>query len=85
VKAAARRARLTEYSTEFIEPELTWAQQLVLSLKTRAARALFAASPDQRALAQLAGRLDPVTREAARLARFSVPNRMYAYCFCELR
>jgi len=85
VKAAARRARLTEYSTEFIEPELTWAQQLVLSLKTRAARALFAASPDQVALAQLAGRLDPVTREAARLARFSVPNRMYAYCFCEVR
>jgi protease IV len=85
VKAAARRARLTEYSTEFIEPELTWTQQLVLAFKTRAVRGLLAASPDQAALAQLASRLDPVTREAARLARFSVPNRVYAYCFCEVR
>ena len=85
VKAAARRAKLTEYSTEFIEPELTWTQQLVLAFRTRAVRALLAASPDQAALAQLASRLDPVTREAARLARFSVPNRVYAYCFCEVR
>jgi protease IV len=85
VKAAARRAKLTEYSTEFIEPELTWTQQLVLAFKTRAVRALLAASPDHAALAQLASRLDPVTREAARLARFSVPNRVYAYCFCEVR
>jgi protease-4 len=85
VKAAARRARLTEYSTEFIEPELTWTQELLLALKTRAVRALFSASPDQAALAQLASRLDPVAREAARLSRFSVPNRVYAYCFCEVR
>ena len=85
VKAAARRAKLTEYSTEFIEPELTWTQELVLAFKTRAVSALLAASPDRAALAQLASRLDPVTREAARLARFSVPNRLYAYCFCETR
>jgi len=26
-----------------------------------------------------------VTREAQRLARFTVPNRLYAYCFCEVR
>jgi hypothetical protein len=26
-----------------------------------------------------------VTREAERLARFSAPNRLYAYCFCEVR
>jgi hypothetical protein len=57
----------------------------VLAFKTRAVRALLAASPDHAALAQLASRLDPVTREAARLARFSVPNRVYAYCFCEVR
>jgi len=34
---------------------------------------------------QLAQQLDPVTREAQRLARFTVPNRLYAYCFCEVR
>jgi protease-4 len=85
VKAAARRAKLSSYSTEFLEPELTWAQQLVMQLRSRLARALWQADPGERALVQLAQRLDPVTREAARLAQFSVPNRLYAYCFCEVR
>ncbi|MGO9803823.1 MAG: signal peptide peptidase SppA [Steroidobacteraceae bacterium] len=85
VKAAAHRAKLTDYAPEFIEPELTWTQQLALALKTRLVRAVFAASPDQRALAQLGARLDPLAREVAELSRFSVPNRVYAYCFCEVR
>jgi len=85
LKAAAQRARLSTYAPEFIEPELTWAEQLLLAFKARAVRALFSVGSDQAALAQLASRLDPVTREAARLSRFSVPNRVYAYCFCEVR
>jgi protease-4 len=85
VKAAARRAKLSSYSTEFLEPELTWAQQLAMQLRSKLARVLWQADPGERALAQLAQRLDPVTREAARLAQFSVPNRLYAYCFCEVR
>jgi protease IV len=85
VKAAARRARLTDYAPVFIEPQLTLAQQLVLALKTRLARALFGASAPPLALERLAARLDPLTREAVRLSRFTAPNRLYAYCFCELR
>jgi protease-4 len=86
LKAAARRAKLTDYAAEFIEPELTWAQQLALSLRSSLARLLLqAASPGELALARLAGRLDPVTREAQSLSRFSTPNRLYAHCFCELR
>ena len=85
VAAAARRAKLTDYSTEFIEPELTWAQALVLQLKSRLIRSFVHASPEEAALARLAQRLDPVTREVARLSRFSSPNRLYAYCFCEVR
>jgi protease-4 len=88
VQAAARRAKLTRYAPEFIEPELTWAQQLVLALRTRAAGMLGAAAAgDSRgaALAALAQRLDPLTREVGRLARLNVPNRLYAYCFCEVR
>ena len=84
VKAAARHAKLTEYAAEFIEPELTWAQQLAMQMRTSLARALLHISPDERALAELAERFDPVTREAQRLARLSVPNRLYAYCFCEV-
>jgi protease IV len=85
VKAAAHRAKLTEYATEFIEPELSWAQQLALQLRSRVARMLFHASRDEVALSELAQRFDPVTQEVARLSRFSVPDRLYAYCFCEVR
>jgi protease-4 len=85
VKAAARRAKLSDYAAEFIEPELTWAQQLALQLKSRLGSLLMRASPGELALAQLAQRFDPVTREAQRLARFSAPGRLYAYCFCEVR
>jgi len=81
-KAAARRAKLTDYQLEFIEPELSWAQELVLQMKTRIVRAVASADTRSHALAQVAARLDPLTREVERLSRFSEPNRVYAYCFC---
>jgi protease-4 len=82
VKSAARRAKLTDYDIEFIEPELSWAQELVLNAKMDGARTLlkvFGPERDTAALAQLAS---PLSREVARLKRFSVRNRLYAYCFC---
>ena len=84
-KAAARRAKVSDYALEFIEPELTWAQALAMQLRSSVAGLLLRASPGESALAQLAERLDPVSREAQRLARFTVPNHLYAYCFCEVR
>jgi protease-4 len=88
VKAAARRANLTSYATQILEPELTWAEALALQLKSHAAIAMLPLTAGDRSLAQIAGiaqRFDPLTREVARLSRFSVPNRLYAYCFCEVR
>lgn len=87
VAAAARRAKLTRYAPEFIQPGLTLAQQLALALQTRAAGLLGGATADsgEVALASLAQRLDPVAREVARLAHLNVPNRLYAYCFCDVR
>ncbi|HYB33973.1 MAG TPA: signal peptide peptidase SppA [Steroidobacteraceae bacterium] len=84
VKAAARRAKVTDYATEFIEPELTWAQQLALTLRSDLARALLRTGPGEQALTELVQRFDPVMREVQRLSRFG-PDRLYAYCFCELR
>ncbi len=84
VKAAARRSKLTDYDTEFIEPELSWAQQLVLNARMEAARTMlevFAPPRDTVALAELA---TPLRREVERLSRFSVRNRLYAYCFCSI-
>ena len=85
VKAAARRAKLSDYDIEFIEPEMSWAQQLVVNAKMDGARAWFRVlGPDResQALAQVASQLDPLRREVERLSRFSVRNRLYAYCFC---
>jgi len=83
-KAAARRAKLKDYEVEVMEPELSWAQELVLSLKTRAVKALVSSSvgASLNPLGPVAKRLDPLTRQVEMLNRFSEPNRVYAYCFC---
>jgi protease-4 len=84
VHSAARRAKLTDYEVEFVEPELTWAQELVLQLKSRAVKAVLSAAIDDKtaALARVAQKFDPLTREVERLSRFTEPNKVYAYCFC---
>jgi protease-4 len=81
-KAAARRAKLTEYQLDFLTPEMSWAEQLLLEMKTWAIRAVLSTDGQTRALAQVAQRFDPLTREVERLSRLSEPNRLYAYCFC---
>jgi len=85
VRAAARRAKLTDYTTKFIEPKLTWAQTLAVNLKSALLRASLEASPEAAALSHLTRHLDPVARQVEVLSRFSEPNRLYAYCFCEVR
>jgi protease-4 len=82
VKAAASRAKVSEYKVDFIEPELSWAQSLALQVKAWAVEAVFGHDRDARLGAQLALRLDPLKQEVERLSRFSLPNRLYAYCFC---
>jgi protease IV len=85
VKAAARRAKLTDYDTQFIEPELTWTQELVLNAKTTATRALVKVwGPDTgtQALLKVAEKIDPLKAQIEQLSRFGVRNRIYAYCFC---
>ena len=84
VRSAARRAKLTDSELEFVEPELTWAQELVLQLKSSAARTVVHALMDEKsmAFAHVAQKLDPLTKEVERLSRFTEPNKVYAYCFC---
>jgi protease-4 len=84
VRSAARHAKLTDYELEFVEPELSWAQELVLQMKSRAIKALLSAGIDDKtaAFARVAQKLDPLTKEVERLSRFTEPNKVYAYCFC---
>jgi len=83
-KAAARRAKLTNYEVEFMEPEMSWAQELVLQMKTRAVKALVSTSvgASLNPLGSVAKRLDPMTRQVELLSKLSEPNKVYAYCFC---
>ena len=82
VKAAAKRAKLDKWSLRFEEPSLSWAQELALQVRVKVIGSLFTFDDSTRRLMQVAQKLDPLTREVDRLNRMSVPNRVYAYCFC---
>jgi protease IV len=85
VKAAARLANVTQYQVEFIQPHLTWAEELFQQTQASAAAAavsLFHADAQPFGLANVANRLNPVARDLEQLAHFSVPGHLYAYCFC---
>ena len=86
VKAAARRANLKPgYAVERVEPELSWAEQLAMQLKVRAARLSGnvlgpAVGEVQAALEPLA----PLSRELARVKRLAASQKTLAYCFCSV-
>jgi protease-4 len=85
VKAAAQFAKLTHYQVEFVQPHLSWAEQLFQNTPARAAGAavsFFHANAQSFGLADVASRLNPVARDLTQLARFSVPGHLYSYCFC---
>lgn len=86
VKAAARLAKVTQYRVQFIQPHLSWAEQLFQQTQARAAVAavsLFHVDAQSLGLAaEVASQLDPVAKDLRRLARFSVPGHLYSYCFC---
>jgi protease-4 len=87
VKAAARRAKLTEgkYTLDYIETDLSWAQEIALSVQVWSARtAARAFAPPASGLAAAVQRLAPLDREIQRWSRMSSPNALYAYCFCSV-
>ncbi len=92
VEAAAKRAKLAEgkYSVRYREPELSWAQEIAQSFKTRTAAIVLryggSADPQLLQTVQLARRdFGPLEREVLRLNRVAVPGRLYAHCFCSVR
>jgi protease-4 len=80
--AAAKLAELgSDYVVDYIEPELSLREQLLLQLRS-----------ETRTLSQLAGIvpprsdiervLDPVLEQARAIARLNDPRGLYAYCWC---
>jgi protease-4 len=88
VRAAAKRAHLSDYKLQFLEPELSWAQSLAMAVKVRAVRLLastgLADLSDLSAFAPLTklAQATPLARETLRLSHLNQANRLYAYCFC---
>jgi protease-4 len=82
IKAAARQAKINDFQIDFMQQDLSWAQELVLQMKTSALHSMLSTDAQTRALAHVATRLDPLKREVERLSRFSDANHVYAYCFC---
>jgi protease IV len=85
VKSAAKRAKLTSYDVHFVQPSLSWAQELALQVRVLAVKTLFTLDQRTKRLMRVAEKLDPIQQEVERLSRMSVPNRLYAYCFCTVR
>jgi protease-4 len=83
VAEAATRAGLKDgYGVRRIEPELSWAQQLLFQVRSSGQGLLERIGLAQSGAAQLVRRLKPLDLELARWARLSSPNSIYSYCFC---
>ena len=84
VEAAARAGLKGGYGVRRIEPELSWAQQLLFQIRSSGERILERIGLARSGAAQLVQRLKPLDLELARWARLSSPNSIYAYCFCTI-
>ena len=83
VQSAARRAGLQgAYGVRRIEPELGWAQQLLLQVRATGEHLLERIGWMHGGIGALAQRLAPLDRELSRWARLTTPHALYAYCFC---
>jgi protease-4 len=83
-EAATRAGLKAGYGVRRIEPELSWAQQLLFQLRSTGDSMLQRIGLARSGAAQLVERLKPLDLELARWARLSSPNSIYAYCFCTI-
>lgn len=82
-ESAAKLAQLgTEYDVDYIEPNLSLREALLLQLKSQGSRLAVMAG-----LMPIAGDVplgvDPLLRELSTLARLEDPKGIYAYCWCQ--
>jgi protease IV len=84
VDAAARAGLKGGYGVRRIEPELSWAQQLLFQMHSTGERLFERIGMARSGAAQLVQRLKPLDAELGRWARMSSANSVYAYCFCSI-
>jgi len=80
--AAAKLAELgSDYNVDYIEPELSLRQELLMQLRSETLRmgqiaGIIAPRSDMERV------LDPVLEQARAIARLNDPRGLYAYCWC---
>ncbi len=82
VAAAAKLADLgSDFDVNYIEPDLSLREEVLMQLRSQALTAGFAAGliPRPTALERV---LDPLLEQARALARLNDPRGIYAYCWC---
>jgi protease IV len=80
--AAAKIAELGPgFDVEYIEPELSLREQLMLQIRSRAAQLgqLAGLIPPRSDVERL---LDPLLEQARSIAKLNDPRGLYAYCWC---
>ena len=86
IESAAKRAELEDgYEIERIEPSLSWAEELALSIKVWFAEDVAGEVVARVPAMQVARELEPLQRELARWTRMNARDHRYAYCFCDVR
>jgi protease IV len=81
-EAAAKLAELgSDYEIDYIEPELSLREQLLLQLRSesRVLGRLAGLAPAPSAVTRA---LDPLLEQAAAIAQLDDPRGLYAYCWC---
>lgn len=87
VRSAAELAGLAEngYNVEYVEPQLSVADRLMLELFSAAAPAISALGLEPRIPQALTRLIDAASHPLAFLELFNDPRGIYAYCFCDVR
>ena len=81
--AAAKLAELgADYDVDYIEPELSLREQLLMQLRSEGVRLgeMTGLIAPQSAIEQM---LDPLLEQARAIARLNDPRGLYAYCWCK--
>ncbi len=85
VKSAAKRAELADdYEVEFVQPELSWAEQLAMQVQAWGVKTFLGGFARKSTVVSVRQQLQPIERELARWARMSSRDNRYAYCFCSV-
>ena len=82
IDAAAKLAELgTDYDIDYIEPELSLREELLMQLRSETLRIAQIAGliPPRTDIEQV---LDPVLEQARAIAKLNDPRGLYAYCWC---